>query len=87
MIRNVFRKKPFTPQDLADQAQRVLSGQCRKWDVDEYENYNCKDRKLEDLHAETLRFGLPEEWIKLDDAQKAKLQAVIEQIREVQSRP
>ena len=80
----IFKKKPFTQQDLADQALRILSGQCGKWDVDDYENYRPKGARLQDLHADTLGFGLPETWIKLDDLQKSRLQAIIEQIREVE---
>ena len=80
----IFKRKPFTPQDLADQAQRILSGQCHTWDVDSYENYHAKDPQLEDLHSETLRFGLPEEWIRLDEEQKSKLQSIINQIRKVE---
>jgi hypothetical protein len=79
----IFKKKPFTPLDLADQAKRILSGQGREWDVDDYEHYHPKDPRLEDLHRETLRFGLPEEWVRLDDVQKGRLQAIIKQIGQV----
>jgi hypothetical protein len=81
---NIFKKKTFTPHDLADQALRILTGQYRKWDVDDYEHYHPKGSKVGGLHAETLGFGLPETWIKLDDVQKSRLQAVIEQIRKVE---
>jgi hypothetical protein len=80
----IFKKNPFTPQDLAHQAQRILSGQCRRWDVDDYENYDPKDPKLKDLHLRTLGFGLPETWFKLDDAQKSRLRAIIEQMENVE---
>lgn len=79
-----FKKKPFTPKDLADQAQRILSGESRTWDVDAYEHYHPKDPRLEDLRIETLRFGLPEEWIRLDEEQKSRLQAIIDQMRKVE---
>ena len=84
---NFFKNKPFTSHDLADQAQRILSGEDRKWDVDDYENYRPSDPELQDLHSETLRFGLPEEWIRLDATQKSKLQAIIDQIRGLRSKP
>jgi hypothetical protein len=79
-----FFKRSFTSQDLADQAQRILSGECRKWDVDNYENYTSKDPRVEDLHFQTLRFGLPETWVKLDHAEKSRLQSIIEQIRKIE---
>jgi hypothetical protein len=80
----IFKKRLFTPQDLADEALRILSGQCHKWDVDNYENRRPKGPKLEDLHAKTLGFGLPETWIKLDEEQKSRLQAIIEQMGKVE---
>ncbi|MGA8432244.1 MAG: hypothetical protein WB729_20630 [Candidatus Sulfotelmatobacter sp.] len=82
----IFQRKRFTPQDLADQAQRILSEQCRKWDVDDYEHYHSKDPTLEDMHIETLRFGLPEEWIKLEEESKRRLQATIDQMRKVETK-
>jgi hypothetical protein len=36
-----------------------------------------------DLHIATLHFGLPEEWIRLDDAEKNKLRGVIEEMRQL----
>jgi len=81
----IFKRKPFTPQDLADLAQRILLGQDRGLDVDGYENYHAKDPKLQYLHAQTLSFGLPEEWIRLDEVQKSRLQAIIEQMRKVEA--
>lgn len=58
----IFKGSPLKGQELADQAQRILSGQCRKWDVDSYENRKPKDPKSKDLHERTLGFGLPETW-------------------------
>ena len=81
----IFKKKPFTPQDLSDQARRILSGQYRKWDVDDYEHYRPKGSALEELHAETMGFGLPETWMKLDDVQKTRLQAIIEQMGKMET--
>jgi hypothetical protein len=78
----IFKGKQLTGQELADQAQRILSGQCRNWDVDSYENRNPKDPKLKELHAGTLGFGLPETWHKLDDTEKNKLRVIIEEMRQ-----
>jgi len=62
-----------------------LSGQYRKWDVDDYEHYRPKGSELEELHAETMGFGLPETWMKLDDVQKTRLQAIIEQMGKMET--
>jgi hypothetical protein len=47
-------------------------------------NHRPKGPRLQDLHADTLGFGLPETWIKLDDVEKSQLQAIIEQMRNVE---
>ncbi|MFZ0318079.1 MAG: hypothetical protein WAL56_03060 [Candidatus Sulfotelmatobacter sp.] len=90
VVASVFRffaPKKLTPQDLADQADRILSGKCRKWDVDSYENTNPKDERLDDLLRRTLAIGgLPEEWVKLDDEQKKAISGLIEEMRRMKSR-
>ncbi len=77
VVASVFRffaPKKLTPQDLADQADRILSGKCRKWDVDSYENTNPKDERLDDLLRRTLAIGgLPEEWVKQTMNRKKQL--------------
>jgi hypothetical protein len=82
---NIFKSKRPTPDELAEQAQRILSGQCRKWDVDGYENANPQDPRLKDLHIRTLKFGLPEEWSKLEGAAQSTLREIIEEMRRVGS--
>jgi len=71
----IFKRQKRTPEDLADQAQRILSGQYPKWDVDDYENASLQDPRLKDLHIKTLKFGLPEEWVKLDEARAGRILA------------
>jgi hypothetical protein len=77
----IFKKRKGRAQELADQAERILSGECRKWDVDAYERASPRDPKLKDVHLETLGFGLPETWVKLEEAQKVKLREIIERMR------
>ncbi|MFZ0956605.1 MAG: hypothetical protein WAN60_09700 [Candidatus Sulfotelmatobacter sp.] len=81
----IFKRTQTTPQEIADQAERILSGECRKWDVDSYENRHLKDPALNDLHSRTLSFGLPETWVKLDDVEKRKLRGIIEEMRQLRS--
>jgi hypothetical protein len=66
----IFKRKRRAPQEIADLAQRILSGQDRGLDVDSYEHADLEDLRLKDLHITTLHFGLPEEWIRLEDAEK-----------------
>jgi hypothetical protein len=77
----VFRNKQRAPQELADQAERILSGQCLEWDVEDFENTNPEDPRLKDLHIRALKFGSPEDWWKLDCAVQSALREVIEEIR------
>jgi hypothetical protein len=80
---HIFKHKQTTPQELAGLAQRILDGHDRGLDVDGYENTDPKDPMLKDLHIKTLSFGLPEEWVKLDDAEKNKLRGIIEEMRQL----
>ena len=77
----IFKGKPLTAQNLADDAQRILNGEDHGLDVDLYEHANPKDLRLRDLHIATLHFGLPEEWKKLNEADKSRLRGVIEEMR------
>jgi hypothetical protein len=78
----IFKTRHVSPQELADQAERILSGQSREWDVDDYEHRNLKDLKLKHLHLRTLSFGMPEEWWKLDDVGKDALRRIIQEMRQ-----
>jgi hypothetical protein len=80
----IFRGKPLTCEELADQAERILSGQCWKWDADNYEHAHVSDPQLKDLHVRTIGFGLPEEWVKLDDPAKNSLRRIIEEMRQLE---
>jgi hypothetical protein len=83
---NIFKSHQPTPQELADQAQRILGAEYGKWDIDDYENKNPKDPKLKDLYLRTMEFGLPEEWCKLDGAKRDKLNETIEEMRHLTPR-
>lgn len=62
----------------------IGSGQGCGWDVDDDENADRQNPKLKDLTATTLSFGLPEEGMRLDDAEKAKVHEIIEEMRELE---
>lgn len=72
-------------QELADLAERIVDGHDSGLDVDGYEHANPRDHALQNLHVATLHFGLPEEWIRLDDAEKRRLRGIIEEMRQLQS--
>jgi hypothetical protein len=79
----IFRQR--TPQEIAELGERILDGRNRGLDVDSYENANIRDAILKDLHIRTLHFGLPETWVKLDNAQKGQLRGIIEEMRRLGS--
>jgi hypothetical protein len=51
----IFNSRQPRPEELADQAQRIL--------------------------IRTLKFGLPEEWVKVDEGDKNKLREIIAEMR------
>jgi hypothetical protein len=82
VVFNALTSKSPTPQELADVAERILSGNCYEWDVDDYMHTNPRDPKLKDLWHRTMAIGgLPEEWVRLDESRKHELEVVIQQLR------
>jgi hypothetical protein len=77
-----FAKDP-TPQALADQIERLLTGNYAGWDVDDFEMKSIRDPQLQDLQHRSLSVGLPEEWVKLDEERKNQLREVILELRKL----
>jgi len=70
------------PQELADRAERLLSGSYGRWDVDDYEHLNPKDPHLRELwHKSMMVGGLPEKWVRLDETKKDELRDIIRNLR------
>ena len=71
-----------TPTELAEQAERILDGSSHGWDVDDFEHsFPATAEAREILHECMKLYGLPEEWHKLDEPQKAGLRELIERLR------
>ena len=82
LVFNALTYKDPTPRELAELAERILSGSSYKWDVDDYEHANPRDLRLNDLWHRTMAVGgLPEEWARLDESRKCELVVVIQQLR------
>jgi hypothetical protein len=75
-----FAKDP-TPQALADQVERLLTGNYAGWDVDDFEMQSIRDSQLQDLHRKCMNVGPPEEWPKLNEDQKNQLREIIVKLR------
>jgi|SRR5438270_8434725 len=71
-----------TPQALADEIERLLTGNYGGWDVGDFENQSIRDPQLRDLHRRTLSIGArPEEWVGLDEERKDQLRKIIAELR------
>jgi len=75
--------KDPTPQALADQIERLLTGNYAGWDVDDFEMQSIRDPRLQDLQRRSINVGLPEEWIKLDEERKNQLREIILELRKL----
>ena len=77
-----FAKDP-TPNALADQIERLLTGNYAGWDVDDFEMQSIRDPQLQELQRRSIAVGLPEEWVKLDEGRKNQLREVILELRKL----
>ena len=74
LILNVWFAKDPTPQALADEIERLLTGSHGGWDVDNFEHRNIRNPQLRDFCHRTMKIGgLPEEWVRLNEEQKGQL--------------
>jgi hypothetical protein len=54
------------------------------YDVDDYEHLNPKDPRLRELWRKSMVVGgLPEEWVRLDEAKKNELRDIIRSLRQL----
>jgi hypothetical protein len=75
--------KDPTPEALADQVERLLTGNYTGWDVDDFEMQGIRDAQLQNLHRRCMSVGLPEEWPKLSEEQRNQLRRIIVELREL----
>lgn len=81
---NILTAKPPMPREVADRAERLLNGDYGSYDVDDYEHLNPKGLRLRELWQRSMAVGgLPEEWVRLNDAKKDELREVIRYLRQL----
>lgn len=81
LLNSLLAKDP-TPQALADEIERLLTGELGRWDVDNFEHLGIRDPQLRELWNESMKVGgPPEEWVRLDQGQKQQLREVIRDLR------
>jgi hypothetical protein len=79
-----LKRKKTTPQEMAELAEGIVNGTSGAWDVDNYEHWNPKDEQARTLWNRTMTLGgLPEEWVRLDEAQKDELRSIISTLRQL----
>jgi hypothetical protein len=82
ILLNVLTAKAPTPEDVANRAERLLSGSHGGYDVDDYEHLNPRDPRIRELWHRSMKVGgLPEEWVRLDEAKKNELRNIIQSLR------
>jgi hypothetical protein len=83
VLNNRLVKDP-TPQELADDIERILNGESVGMDVDNFEHRKIRDQQLDQLWRRSMAVGpnpCPEEWVGLDEAHKDRLREVIRELR------
>src|SRR5579863_360888 len=73
--------KDPTPQALADEMERLLTGKFGGWDVDDFEHRKIRDPQLKEFWLRSLQGSAPEEWVGLDEEHKDRLRTVIRELR------
>jgi len=83
ILNGLFAKGP-TPQALADDIDRLLTGSFGGYDVDNFENQRIRDPQLRKLWRESMDVGgRPENWVGLNDEQKGQMREIIRRLREL----
>jgi len=83
ILSGLFAKDP-TPQALADDIERLLTGSSGGWDVDDFEHQRIRDPQLRELWRKCMDVGgPPEEWVRLNEGQKSELREIIRKLKEL----
>ncbi len=84
LVLNRLLVKDPTPQALADEIERLLTGNHIGWDVEDFEHRSIRDPQLRELRRRSMEVGgFPEEWVRLEEGQKHQLREIIRNLREL----
>jgi hypothetical protein len=84
LVLNARLSKDPTPQALADEIERLLTGHYGGWDVDNFESHRIRDPQLKELWRKSMLAGphpAPEEWVGMDEERKDRLRQIIRELR------
>jgi len=80
----ISKRHDTKPQEVADRAERLLTGTSWGWDVDDYEHLNPRDPQVRELWRRSMAVGgLPEKWPQLDEDKKNQLLGIIREVRQL----
>lgn len=83
ILGGLFAKDP-TPQALADNMERLLTGSYGGWDVDDFEHQKIRNPQLRELWRRSMDVGgPPEKWVRLNEEQESQLREIIRKLREL----
>jgi len=76
LVLNRLLVKDPTPQALADEIERLLTGNYIGWDVDDFEHRSIRDPQLRELRRRSMEVGgCPEEWVRLEEPERVARRA------------
>jgi hypothetical protein len=84
LVLNDRLAKDPTPEALADEIERLLTGKYAGWDVDNFESHRIRDPQLKELWRTSMLAGphpAPEEWVGLDEEHKDRLREIVRELR------
>jgi hypothetical protein len=82
LVLNHWLVKDPTPQALADEIERLLTGKFSGWDVDDFESRRIRDPQMKELLRSTMAVGSPpQEWVGMDEEKKDRVRDIIRELR------
>jgi hypothetical protein len=83
VLDRVLAKDP-TPTALADEIERLLTGNYWGWDVDDFEHRRIRNPKLREYYLRSMSVGgLPETWVRMSDGEKDQMREIIRELRQL----
>ena len=84
IVNAILHRDDPTPDALADEIERLLSGNYGGWDVDNFEHRSLRNPMLREYWHRSMAVGdLPEKWVRLGGEGKNQMREIIRQLREL----
>src|SRR4051812_32237949 len=76
VLNHRFTKDP-TPHALADEIERLLTGEYSGYAVEDFEYRSIRDPHLKEFRRKSMDVARPEDWMRLGEEQKHELREII----------